>query len=238
MPPVTEVPAGSPPITATDRVFRRVGDSQWLRAARLAALGASRLGYRLDRTLRLPVRNEFPHLLNQRGLLGCGVEVGVKRGEFSEQLLDLWRGRHLISVDPWCAGGEDYLDEANVTQSEHDNFHRETLGRLARFGQRSSVWRATSDAAANRLPHHCLDFVYLDARHDYESVRSDLEQWHPKLRPGGVLAGHDYVDGVFAEGVFGVKSAVDEFAAELGRGVRATYADPPWYSWYIALARA
>ena len=91
---------------------------------------------------------------------------------------------------------------------------------------------------AERLPHHSLDFVYLDARHDYDSVMSDLAEWHDRLRPGGVIAGHDYVDGDFVDGLFGVESAVNEFFGARGLRVRATFADPPWFSWWVQIPRA
>jgi len=76
-----------------------------------------------------------------------------------------------------------------------------------------------------------LDFVYLDARHDFDSVTEDLTLWFPKLRWAGILAGHDYYDGVFQEGIYGVKSAVELFAAGHGlRGVlrRTRYRWPSW----------
>lgn len=194
---------------------------------------ANRVAYRSPRPL-LPDRVELGELLNRRGLLGCAVEVGVKRGEFSAELLGSWRGRHLISVDPWSTTDpDDYVDVANVEQAEHDAFLRETTERLAPFSGRSTIWRQTGDEAAERIPHHSLDLVYLDARHDRESVARDLDAWTDKVRPGGVIAGHDYLDGVLPEGDFGVRSAVDEHFARRGWRVASTFADPPWSSWYV-----
>ena len=37
-----------------------------------------------------------------------------------------------------------------------------------------------------------IDFVYIDADHEYESVRKDIAAWHPKIRRGGIISGHDY----------------------------------------------
>ena len=209
-----------------------------LRPARLAAVHALQATYRTSRPV-VPARIDLPLLFNRRGLLGCGAEIGVKTGHYSEWLLDHWEGRHLISVDPWLADDPDaYVDVANVEQPEHDRFHEETQARLARFGDRSSIWRMTSAEAAPRIPHHSLDFVYIDARHDYASVLEDLDVWFDRVRPGGVLAGHDYVDGMFPEGDFGVRSAVDEFFGRRGLRVGATFLDPPWISWYVVLPRA
>ena len=47
--------------------------------------------------------------------------------------------------------------------------------------------------------------MYIDARHDYESVKEDLEHWLPKVKLGGIVAGHDYVDGDFRQGRFEVR---------------------------------
>ena len=156
-----------------------------------------------------------------------GVEVGVKRGRYSEFLLRHWRGRVLVSVDPWReddAGS--YVDRANVRQAEHDRFFDETRQRLSRFGARSDIWRLTSIEAAARIEDGSLAFVYVDARHDRESVLEDLRAWYPKVRPGGIIAGHDYVDGTFSNGVFGVRSAVDSFFEGLGLAVHATKGGP------------
>lgn len=54
-----------------------------------------------------------------------------------------------------------------------------------------------------------LDFVYLDAAHDYRSVQADIAAWLPKIKLGGMLAGDDYrmegvrmaVDGAFGSAV-------------------------------------
>lgn len=222
----------SPQLTARQRALRRIADTPALRAPRKAAMRSLHLTWATPRPV-LAKRYDLGPLLNRRGLLGCGVEVGVKAGVFSEQLLRTWNGRHLISVDPWSEAGDDYVNLDNVAQATHEGFYAETRQRLAPFADRSSIWRMTGDEAAERIPHHSLDFVYLDARHDYASVKEDLGDWFDKLRPGGVFAGHDYIDGTFVNGDFGVRSAVDEFFAARGLPVRATFTDSPWNSWFV-----
>jgi hypothetical protein len=174
-------------------------------------------------TTKLPSRNELPTLLNARGLQGDGAEIGVKTGGFSEHLLQGWRCTRLISIDPWLsASQEEYDDRSNVAQDEFEVYYEKTRERLARYGSRSEIWRMKSVEAARRVPDGSLDFVYIDARHDYDSVLEDLDAWFSKVKPGGILAGHDYADGDFEQGRFGVKSAVDEFFGRLGLHVHAT----------------
>jgi Methyltransferase domain len=191
----------------------------------------------------IETRRELPELLNRRGLFGMGVEVGVQQGAFSEAILRRWRGRKLISVDSWTeAPRDEYVDVANVTQGDHERFYAQTVERLREFGERSVIWRTTSVEAAARIEPRSLDFIYLDARHDYASVKEDLEAWCHKLRPGGIFSGHDYVDGTLPMGVFGVKSAVDEFFGELGLRVNQTYVTggrgPALPSWLVELPDA
>ena len=218
--------------------LRAIAISAPLRPVRMGMLGAMRATYARRRPM-LGYRDELPELLNRRGLLGRGVEVGVRRGDFSELLLDGWRGRELVSIDPWSeAPGEEYVDVANVAQQQHDRFHAETQARLARFGERSTIWRMTGREGAAQIPDGSLDFAYLDARHDYESVTDDLNDWIDKVRPGGLITGHDYRDGDYPQGVFGVKSAVNDFFRARGLKVRSTWADGPWLTWYVLLPRA
>jgi Methyltransferase domain len=190
----------------------------------------------LDRGIsELASRDELPGLLNAKGLLGVAVEVGVKLGKFSEIILRGWKGRRLISVDPWLeAPRDEYRDVANIDQSSQNWFYTATQKRLADFGERSEIWRMTSAQAAERVDPASIDFVYIDARHDYESVLEDVGLWHPKVRAGGMLAGHDYLDGELPAGRFGVKSAVDEFCAERGLEVVVTTTDE-WPTWVIEI---
>lgn len=67
--------------------------------------------------------------------------------------------------------------------------------------------------AVSRFGDHSLDFVFIDASHEYENVKADIIAWLPKIKPGGVLAGHDYyIDG--PDWKPGVKRAVNEEFSE------------------------
>jgi hypothetical protein len=65
-------------------------------------------------------------------------------------------------------------------------------------------WVSTAEAAG-MVEDGWADFVFIDAAHSYEAVKTDIALWLPKVRPGGWFGGHDY-HAAFA----GVKRAVDE----------------------------
>jgi predicted O-methyltransferase YrrM len=67
-----------------------------------------------------------------------------------------------------------------------------------------------------------FDLVYIDGDHEYQSVKADIAATLPLIKPGGVLAGHDWSAG-------GVQMAVLEFWRSLERaGLPQIYADGSW----------
>jgi len=63
------------------------------------------------------------------------------------------------------------------------------------------------------LEDKSVDFVFIDTEHTYEMIKEELDKWYPKVKDGGIIAGHDYRDGV-AKGV-------NEFFGGLGKTVGA-----------------
>lgn len=68
----------------------------------------------------------------------------------------------------------------------------------------TKIFDMESTFAARFFIDEMFDFVFIDAGHDYESVKNDLESWYPKVKKGGIIAGHD----IHAPGV---AKAVNEF---------------------------
>lgn len=137
------------------------------------------------------------------------AEVGVQAGVFSRQILETWQGG-LVMIDAWLHM-EGYEDIANVSQPEQDKIFEMARQVERDFSPRAKIIRKLSSEAAQDFPPHSLDFVYLDADHSHKGVLRDLEAWAEKVRPGGAIGGHDYIDGHIPAGIFGVKSAVKDF---------------------------
>ena len=60
------------------------------------------------------------------------------------------------------------------------------------FGDKIVLIISDSVSASRLFGDASLDWVHLDARHDYASVKADIEAWLPKVKPGGWLSGDDY----------------------------------------------
>jgi predicted O-methyltransferase YrrM len=150
-------------------------------------------------------------------------------------------------VDVWGQQAN-YKDVANVADSEQEAFYQQARKRMEPFKGKAIFLRNLTVDAATLIPDNSLDFIYVDARHDYCGVKQDLEAYWPKLKSGGILAGHDYLDAaevaarpgntqdwsLCADGsrhAGAVKGAVDEFAAAHGLSVLVTYNEPAFPTW-------
>jgi len=170
----------------------------------------------LENSIQIKVREEFGLLLRKLDINGSGIEIGVAQGEFSEVLLQTSALKKLFLLDSWKEY-KGYEDSNNVSQEEQDRRYFSVLDRMDKYGNRATVIRSDCNDAVKYMGDAPFGFIYIDANHEYESVKKDLEQWYPKLKTGGLFAGHDYMNGKMGDGtVFGVKQAVDEFVERLG----------------------
>lgn len=171
--------------------------------------------------------------LGRQNLVGRGVEVGVLKGEFSRALLKAWPGT-LYMVDAWRTHSiHDINNGGHIEQLQNMS---EAFKNVYEFKERAVIVRHESAEAAKFFADESLDFVYIDAGHDYKSVAADLKAWYPKVKNGGLFCGDDYLDGVLlyhGATLFEVKRAVDDFAKERGLTIietNNTYNEfPQWW---------
>jgi len=123
-----------------------------------------------------------------------GIEVGVANGRFSEHFLKVNSGIpiswHMVEPFPnaelkSCFGIRD--GEASFKVGR---WQRENIGAQAEL--QFSMKMSTDVELLDSIADNSIDFVYLDGAHEYEVVKLELPLFFPKVRRGGVLAGHDY----------------------------------------------
>lgn len=130
------------------------------------------------------------NILNKSGAK-TGVEIGVFKGEFSRNILERWDGT-LYLIDPWRElSDEEYLDSSN--HKNHQDAFAQTMESIKGFESRAFMLRGLGEEMVHLFQDNSLDYIYIDGNHDYKHVKQDLELWWPKLKPGGLLAGHDFL---------------------------------------------
>lgn len=136
--------------------------------------------------IRNVTRAVLPPLFAQLGFFR-GAEIGVWRGEYSEQFCRANPGLHLTCVDAWTP----YPDYSSYRRpSQFEEAEAEARGRLAKYA--CTLLKGFSLDIVKRIPNESLDFVYIDANHNFDAVMQDIIQWATKVRVGGVISGHDY----------------------------------------------
>lgn len=133
---------------------------------------------------QLPIdRVEMLHWFREMSL-EMAAEVGVWRGDFSLEMCRL--GFQVVAVDPWC----NYPGYTRPETEAPEQNYQEAASKLRPYGAR--LIRHRSPDAADAIPDGTLDLVYIDGCHEFAAVAADLQAWHPKVRDGGIIAGHDF----------------------------------------------
>lgn len=139
------------------------------------------------------------------------VEVGVSSGALSEMVLRSIPRMRLVMIDPWKKHFDGTKSSRKRTKAEVEAVYRYAQHRTKFAEDRRLIVRTASVIASRFWPDEIFDFVFIDGLHFYDSVKEDVSLWWPKVKRGGILAGHDYFSPRNNTGVWGVQRAVDEF---------------------------
>jgi len=123
------------------------------------------------------------------------VEIANSNKNIDFYCVDLWSGVVAYSL--------------NKDIKSDDKFYTEFTNNISTVSNYIKPLRMPSLEAAASFEDNTIDFIFIDASHDYENVKADLAVWYPKLKSNGVIGGHDY-----ATAAPGVVKAVDEFVLE------------------------
>jgi len=153
------------------------------------------------------------------GSNAIGAEIGVWAGSTSDAILRSADVHKIYMIDPWMPG---YSTDStsDVPSEDFEVIYAEVKERFeSRYPGRFEILRKTSVDAHKEVPDD-LDFVFIDATHEYDSVMEDLSLWFPKVKSGGLISGHDW-NSKFR----GVINAVTEFFTKHQDEVRPPFDD-------------
>ena len=143
-----------------------------------------------------------------------GAEIGVLAGRTLFHLLDNCPGLTMIAVDTWPAEIVDKDGRVLNLVRTGEKFRAKAY--TPEYTDRCIVLHGKSADMAWDVKDGTLDFVFIDADHSLPGVRADIAAWAPKVKPGGMVLGHDI-------NWQSVRTAVRE-----AFGTHTTYANNVW----------
>jgi hypothetical protein len=135
------------------------------------------------------------------------VEIGVAQGDNSLSMLQELSLGKLWLIDPYAHKGA--MSDYALAKKK-----------VAAYSQ--VKWEIKTSSQAAKEIDEPLDLVYIDASHEYEFVRDDINLYYPLIKSGGMLGGHDYQNYWL-----GTIKAVDEFAEQ--KNLKLNIRPPDWW---------
>jgi hypothetical protein len=170
----------------------------------------------------LPTRESILDLLPKESV---GIEIGVFKGEFSDQILKVVNPSKLYLLDLWSGVvGSGDKDGNNKEYVDLGKFYSEAIIPKYDWDKRVVLLRMKSEYVVTIQEE--FDWCYIDGDHSYQGVLNDLNNIYDKIKTGGYICGHDY-----CERTKGVISAVDEFCKS--KGLKINYLTKDLCSSYV-----
>ena len=117
-----------------------------------------------------------------------GIEIGSYRGESTEIFLKSNAFKKLYCIDPWEPGYDPFdaagSKEIVLAEKEFDEKFRDN-NIIVKLKFKSSD-------IPDLFLNESIDFIYIDANHQYKFVKEDIINYLPKIKIGGIISGHDY----------------------------------------------
>ena len=145
-------------------------------------------------------RIELARYFNKLGFKK-GAEIGVDRGYYSHVLLENISGLELLCIDSW---------DTTKKRWREGRYHA-AMKELSEYPN-AKIIRKSSREAVRDIPDKSLDFVFIDGNHSYSYVLEDITEWTKKVKPGGIVCGHDYK--VDPTNDYGVIEAVQKYTKD------------------------
>ena len=154
---------------------------------------------------RFPSGSHFVEVGTWKGKSAAymGVEIVNSQKYIIFDCIDLFTG----DKDPTTRLNQGITEEVRQDILANDVLYKECASNLEPIKDYVNIIRGESAEGAQLYKDKSLDFVFLDAAHQYKNVKADLEAWYPKVKDDGVFAGHDL-------GMKGVQLAICEFFDE------------------------
>lgn len=160
-------------------------------------------------TIKYTTRTELLSLIPDNAIL---AEIGVFKGEFAKEIIKRVKFKKLYLVDIWQGSwGSGDKDGENYLQIENMEDVYLNLFKQAEEKEDIHIIRAGSVPFLTSRDNNFFDAIYVDGDHEEQAVYNDLVLSLAKIKPNGLLMGHDYHHQI--------KIAVDRFCADYNQTI-------------------
>lgn len=140
------------------------------------------------------------------------VEVGSWKGKstayLAVEIINSGKNIKVDAVDTWKGSPKENPALMNDAYVKTDTLYNLFLTNMSSLLHVVNPVRAESVVASKMYEDNSVDIVFIDACHHYDCITEDIAAWYPKVKSGGIFAGHDY------HFVDSIKRAVDETFGE------------------------
>jgi predicted O-methyltransferase YrrM len=126
---------------------------------------------------------------NDAQIVEVGSWLGQSASYMAVEIINSNKNIKFYCVDTW-SGSEEHKEYDVIKNNE---LYEKFLNNIEPVKHAITPIRLPSIEASKDFTDNSLDCVFIDAGHDYESVKNDIAAWYPKVKSGGLLAGHDFV---------------------------------------------
>lgn len=127
-------------------------------------------------------REELIRLMPKNGVV---AEIGVFKGDFSEKILSESKPRRLHLIDAWS----DARSPVSLMHAIEKRFGEQIISGVVEIN------RGWSTEVVNQFEDRYFDWIYLESDHSYGATILELGKFRNKIKKGGIVAGHDFVQG-------------------------------------------
>lgn len=128
-------------------------------------------------------RDNIPKLFKKINVK-IGVELGVGWGEYSRLLNNAHTFEKFFCIDKW--------------NDHHTEREKLRVQNIFKKNKNIVVMHSTFSDACKQFEDNFFDFIYIDGyAHNGQEEGLTLKEWFPKLKAGGIFAGHDYCKSSF-----------------------------------------
>lgn len=163
------------------------------------------------------MENQYLELLDNVPEGGVFVELGAYKGKSTSFIVTEINNQnrniqfHTIDTFEGDSGSNDEEEidayrKVNVSKM-FDEFSENTKHLKEHF----NVIVGKSDESSKFFEDNSVDVIFIDAGHSYDAVIRDIKSWLPKIKDGGIMSGHDYINWS------GVNTAVNEIFNEVDK---------------------